>query len=278
MSKSVGDNKTAKPKSVYKPIVPAVEEAGQVLLCLGESGQFRMTLTEICKKVGIHNSKAFSILNTLKQLGFVDKDPQTKTYSLAIGLVFLARNVLDNLDYRNTIDPYLKELSSQTNGIALFVLRQGDQIFVLAKEESDHRIGLTVRIGHRFPFTYGVQGKAIVAFLPEEERDGVLAMKELYFYGDPAQVDPVVLRDELADCARTGYAADIGVIFPGISAIASPVFGVDGKVTGAIVLLGTFSESVIEEYGPKTAFVAREVSTKFGADIENLYHLKHGKR
>ena len=274
MAKPLKENKTTKSKSVYKPIVPAVEEAGRVLLCLGQSNQFRMNLTEICKRVGLHKSKAFSILNTLKELGFVDKDPQTKTYSLAIGLVFLARNVLDHLDYRSTIDPFLKELSAQTNGIALFVLLQGDQFYILAKQEGDQRIGLTVRIGHRFPFTYGVQGKAIVAFLPEEERERVLSLEELYFYGDPAQVNQAVLREELAECARTGYAADIGVIFPGISAIASPVFGIDGKVTGAIVLLGTFSESVIEEYGPKTTFIAREVSTKFGADIENLYHLK----
>ena len=274
MAKPVKESRKTKPKSVYKPIVPAVEEAGRVLLCLGQSGQFKMTLTEICKKVGIHNSKAFSILNTLKQLGFVEKDPQTKTYSLAIGLVFLARNVLDNLDYRSTIDPFLKELSRQTNGIALFVLLQGEQIFVVAKQEGDQRIGLTVRIGHRFPFTYGVQGKAIVAFQPEEEREKVLARKKLYFYGDPAQVNLPVLRAELAECARTGYTADIGLLYPGINAIAAPVFGVDGKVTGAMVLIGTFTEAMIEEYGPKTAFFAREVSTKFGADIENLYHLR----
>ena len=275
MPKTTKDNKKSKSKSVYNPVAPAVEEAGRILLCLGQSNQFRMTLTEICRKVEIHKSKAFSILNTLKQLGFVDKDPHTKTYSLAIGLVFLARNVLDNLDYRNTIGPFLKELSAQTNGIALFVLLQGDQIYVVAKQEGDQRIGLTVRIGHRLPFTYGVQGKAIVAFMPEEDRERALGMKELYFYGDPSKVDQAVLKEELEDCVQKGYAADIGVIFPGISAIASPVFGIDGKVTGAIVLLGTFPESVIEEYGQETSVIAKEVSTKFGADIEDLYHLKH---
>jgi len=69
-----------KGKSAYKPSVPAVEQASRVLLCLGESPNFKMKLTEICKQVGIHKSKGHSILNTLKQFGFVEKDPQAKTY------------------------------------------------------------------------------------------------------------------------------------------------------------------------------------------------------
>ena len=81
-----------KVKSGYKPLVPAVEQSSRVLICLGRSPKFKMTLTEICNEVGIHKSKGYSILNTLKQFGFVEKDPQTKTYSLGVGLdVSLAR-------------------------------------------------------------------------------------------------------------------------------------------------------------------------------------------
>ena len=124
-AKAMKQERKKKPKSVYRPIVPALEEAGRVLLCLGQSSSFRMTLTEICQQVGIHTSKAFSILNTLKQFGFVEKDPQTKTYSLGIGLVFLSRQVLDHLDYRGTIDPYLKKLARETNGCRLFRFAPG---------------------------------------------------------------------------------------------------------------------------------------------------------
>lgn len=80
--------KDVKSVSVYKPLVPAVEQASRILLCLGESPQFKMRLTEICKQVGIHKSKGHSILNTLKQFGFVQKDPLTKVYSLGPALIF----------------------------------------------------------------------------------------------------------------------------------------------------------------------------------------------
>ena len=263
--------KSKKPKSVYKPIVPALEEAGRVLLCLGQSSNFRMTLTEICKKVGIHTSKAFSILNTLSQFGFVEKDPQTKTYSLGIGLVFLSRQVLDNLDYRGTIDPYLRKLARETNGIAVFGLLQGESLYVIAKQEGDQRIGLTVRLGHRFHFTYGVHGTLIAAFMSEAERQKLLSRKNLYFHGDPSRLDMARLQEELAKCRESGFAVDAGRINPGINAVGAPVFGVDGNITGVITVIGTFPEEMIDEYGRTTSLIARQVSSRLGADNDDLY-------
>jgi DNA-binding IclR family transcriptional regulator len=273
-AKPMKQERKRKPKSVYKPIVPALEEAGRVLLCLSQSSSFRMTLTEICQRVGIHTSKAFSILNTLRQFGFVEKDPQTKTYSLGIGLVFLSRQVLDHLDYRGTIDPYLKKLARETNGCAFFGLLQGEDLFVIAKQEGDQHIGLTVRLGHRFNFTYGVHGKAIAAFIPDAERLKLLSRKNLYFYGDPSKLDMARLQEDLVKCRESGFAVDAGRINPGINAIGVPVFGVDGNITGAITVIGTFPEEMIGEYGRSASLVAKQVSSRLGADNSNLYASK----
>jgi len=135
-------NDPQKSRSAYKPLVPAVEQSSRVLICLGRSPKFKMTLTEICNEVGIHKSKGYSILNTLKQFGLVEKDPQTKTYSLGVGLVFLARNVLDNLDLRDIIEPYLGSLANETSSTALFGLISAEQVFIIAKHEADNNVGL----------------------------------------------------------------------------------------------------------------------------------------
>ena len=47
------------------------------------------------------------------------------------------------------------------------------------------------------PLTYGAHGKAIVAFLPGEERDRILREESLYFYGNPEKVDRHRLSAEL---------------------------------------------------------------------------------
>ena len=78
-----------------------------------------MNLTDICKNVGIHKSKGYSILNTLQKYGLVHKDQLGKTYSLGFGLISLSRRVLDNLNYEEIAGPYLEKLAKQTHSTAL---------------------------------------------------------------------------------------------------------------------------------------------------------------
>jgi DNA-binding IclR family transcriptional regulator len=260
-----------KGKSVYKPLVPAVEQASRVLLCLGESPNFKMKLIEICKQVGIHKSKGHSILNTLKKFGFVEKDPQTKTYSLGPALIFLSRHVLDNLYYPDIVAPFLDDLAKETNGTALFGLIYAEHLLVVGKREGNQNIGFSIRLGHRFHITLGAHGKAMVAFMPEADREKILTKKRVYFHGlDISRLNMKRLRDELTKCRQLGYAQDVGEITTGVNFVSAPVFGVQEKIVGCIILIGTFPEGLIEKYGPKTADVARRISYKLGADMKNL--------
>ena len=260
-----------KGKSAYKPLVPAVEQASRVLLCLGESPNFKMKLTEICKQVGIHKSKGHSILNTLKQFGFVEKDPQTKTYSLGPALIFLSRHVLDNLYYPDIVAPFLDDLAKETNGTALFGLIYAEHLLVVGKREGNQNIGFSIRLGHRFHITLGAHGKAMVAFMPEADREKILTKKRVYFHGlDISRLNMKRLRDELTKCRQLGYAQDVGEVTTGVNFVSAPVFGVQEKIIGCIILIGTFPESLIEKFGPKTADFARRISYKLGADIKNL--------
>jgi DNA-binding IclR family transcriptional regulator len=261
-----------KGKSVYKPSAPAVEQACRVLLCLGESVDFKMRLTEICRQVGIHKSKGHSILSTLRQFGMVERDPQSKTYSLGPSLIFLSRHVLDNLHYPEIVGPFLDSLAKETNGTALFGLIDGDHLLVVGEREGNQNIGFSIRPGHRFHITLGAHGKAIVAFMPEADRERVLSKKRVYFHGlDISRLNMKRLRDELAKCRRLGYARDMGEVTAGVHFVSAPVFGVQEKVIGCIILVGTFPESLIDKYGSKTAGMARQISYKLGADVKTVY-------
>ncbi len=270
-SKKRDTNRDKKGKSAYNPVVPAVEQASRILLFLQESPHFKVKLTEICQQVGIHKSKAFSILNTLKQFGFVEKDSQTKTYSLGTRLIFLARNVLDNLYYPDIVAPFLQNLAVETNGTAVFGLINGEHVFVVSKHEGNQNIGFSVRLGHRFHITLGAHGKAILAFMPEAERERILARKKVYLYWDPSRVNMRLLREELTRCRELGFAQDIGEITPGINVVSAPLFAHHDKMIGCIILIGTFQESTIETYGPKVVNAAKQISSKLGANIEHFY-------
>jgi DNA-binding IclR family transcriptional regulator len=259
-------------KSNYKPLVPAVEHASKVLLCLGAGDKFNKRLTEICKQVGIHKSKAYTILNTLMKFGFVEKDSQMKTYSLGPGLVLLSRYFLDNLHYMQVVSPFIAALARETKITALFGMISGGYVFILDKYEVNQNVSFTLRIGHRLHITLGSIGKSIVAFMPDEKREEILARKKLYFHGDPASLDLKQLRNELEECRRKWYAtSDIGEITPGISAVSAPVFGPNKKVIGCVTLLGAFPSNMAEELGAKTSYTGRQISRRLGADLKGLY-------
>jgi DNA-binding IclR family transcriptional regulator len=271
---SNGSKRKKKIPSTYKPIVPAVEQAARVLFCLAESAQSKMSLTEICKGVRIYKSKGHSILNTLGQFDLVEKDPQSKTYSLGPSLLFLSRNVLDNLSYPDVVAPFLQSLARETSGTAVFGLIQGDHVLVVGKDEGYQNIGFTLRLGHRFHLTLGAHGKAIVAFMREEERERVLARKKLYFYGDNAsRVDMNRLRSDLDKCRQQGFAQDPGAVTPGVNVVSAPVFALREKVIGCIILLGSFPEGMAEEYGSKVASTAKQISYRLGAHPEDGYRI-----
>ena len=108
-------------KSGYTTTVPAVDQAAKVLISMAKSQENAMRLTDIFREVDIPASKAFSILATLNKYGFIEKDPQTKTYSLGLGLLFLARRVLDRLDIRNIVPPLWKNCQNRLEKLCFLV-------------------------------------------------------------------------------------------------------------------------------------------------------------
>jgi DNA-binding IclR family transcriptional regulator len=105
-----------KETSKERYLVPAVEQASRVLFGLAGARSSYMSLTEICAQVGIHKSKAFSILFTLQTFGLVQRNSDGKGYGLGPGLISLSRRVLDNLNAPRLAEPILEKLAKKAGG------------------------------------------------------------------------------------------------------------------------------------------------------------------
>jgi DNA-binding IclR family transcriptional regulator len=260
-----------KKRSRERYVVPAVEQASRVLFGLADARSPHMSLTEICAQVGIHKSKAFSILHTLQKFGLVQRNTSGKGYSLGPGLVTLSRRVLDNLNAPRLAEPILEKLANKAGGTAILGLIADKGVFVVAKQEGNRDIGYTIRIGTRFPLTYGSHGKAVAAFLPPTELDKLLQQKKLYFYGESGTFNRKRLEEELARVRRDGFALDLEEMRSGLSAAAAPVFGAGARPIGYIVVIGLVSEEAARQLGPTIAQSAKALSRQLGADPEKIW-------
>ncbi|HSW58094.1 MAG TPA: IclR family transcriptional regulator [Dehalococcoidales bacterium] len=244
--------------------VPAVEQALRVMLCLAENGVSPRSLTEICEAVDIHRSKAFSILNTLNEFGFVKKYPNRGGYTLGPGLLTVTGNLLESLSLPRIAEPVLIELAKTTQAtVALGVISE-QNTYVVAQYMGAPGMGVSSPIGYVTHITYGAHGKAIAAFLPEAELEALLRTQELYFFGRPEKYQAFKLRDELAQCRRTGYALELGDIQPGMNAIATPVLDQDNYPVGYITIVGFFPEEAALELGPLAVEAAKAIAREAG--------------
>jgi DNA-binding IclR family transcriptional regulator len=251
-----------------KYIVPAVEQALRILFHMAAAGSSHISLIEICSETGIHKSKAYSILHTLQRFGLVQKNSDRKGYSLGPGLIGLSRRFLDNLSAPTLAEPILEDLARKTGTTAALGLIADKNVFVASKHEGGRAIVVTMRVGHRFPLTYGCHGKAIAAFLPEKDLKDVLSDKKLYFQGDPARYDKNKLAMDIERCRREWFAEDIEETAPGLNAVAAPVLGPHGRPIGYIVVLGLVSAEAAHECGPLVAQAGKSLSRQLGARID----------
>ncbi len=248
-------------------VVPAVEQASRILFCLASHDSSHMSLIDICTKVGIHKSKAYSILLTFQKFGIIQKNVDGRGYSLGPSLISLSRKVLDNFHIQKVAEPALEELAKKTGGTVTLGLIAEDKVFVAAKYESSADIGITVRVGHSYPLSWGSHGKAIAAFLPKDKLDNLLKNKQLYFYDKRGTTDPSRLEKELAQCRRSGFALDLGEVTPGLNTVAAPILGPNANPIGYVTLLGLFDAETAMQYGPLIAEAAKKISQQVGMGI-----------
>ncbi|MBU2602716.1 MAG: IclR family transcriptional regulator [Actinobacteria bacterium] len=258
----------------YGQKVPAVDQAIKVLHFLAGDPRGQSTLTEICSGVGIYKSKGKAILNTLRSANLVTKNDHDKTYALGSGLLLLSRALLDQSDLTRAAAPFLEELAVVPGTLAFMTLIRDSQQYVVARSGSPGGISVSIRVGYHYPLTWGSMGKAIVAFLPEAEREELLAAPPLFFHGDPRS-DPEDLdavRAELELCRRSGFGADLGAITPGLMAVSAPLVGGRGAVrpVGTVSVAGTFPRADAEEHGRRVAAKAREMRVRLGPLLDDV--------
>jgi len=258
---------TQKIKSAYNPTSPAVEQAAQLLLCLGKNISGNMGVTAICKEIGIHKSKGYSILNSLAQYDLITKDNLTKTYSLGPALMPLARKAQEKLDITTIAKDHLQALADRTKASVLLGIICNDQLYISGKYDGNTKLSVTVRQHQSLHITHGAHGKAIFAFLKPEDKNRIIQSDQLFFHGEIEDFDQDILKQELQFCQNHGYAIDNGKVTQGIKAISSPIFDHTDNVTAAIILVGTFNEDKFEKFGIRVAKTGNVISKQCGASI-----------
>jgi len=250
-------------EDIYEYVVPAVDRAARILMLLRTKGR-GMTIAEITEATGWHKSSVHKLLVTLSHHGLLDREEETKRYSLGIELIGYGQFVLKNLDFANSARSLLKQLADFSGETANYCLVQGKKIVVIDSVESRIDLRVVPPIGTADPLTMKSNGKAVLAFMPENQVAKIVQEEGLPALTGKSITEPDAFYRELAAVREKGYAVDIEEFRAGISAVSAPVFNAAGKVVGALSLVAPASrmgEDKAAVYGKKCAEAAAHLSS-----------------
>lgn len=194
-----------------------------------------MTLSEVARAVGIDPGTAFRMLNTLVLLGYVARVPEGKRFRLTLKVVDLGLHAIGRADLRELARPILRSLVDEVSEAAsLGVLDGADILYVERVRAGLTRLGVDIRVGTHIPAICGVIGHAILAFLPEPERDRVLATQPRRGELATSPMSRTQLLQSLSSVRRRGYALQDSMFRNGLRILAAPVLDVDGYPVAAV--------------------------------------------
>ncbi len=194
-----------------------------------------LTLTEAAEVLGVHKSTALRILRTLEEARFVRKTG-AGTYVFGSGLIELSELALSSMDVRQFAAPHLRQLQRQTGHTVHLAQLTGNEIIYIDKVDSPafDAVKLPSRIGRAVSLYASAVGKVILAYLPKEERDRLLANVVFERFTETTFADRESLEAELERIAERGWATDNGEHDAYVMCVAAPIRDSRGQVVAAV--------------------------------------------
>lgn len=226
-----------------------------------------ITLAELSKKVGLHNSTTFHLVKTMVSLGYMQQVRDSKRYRIGRHLFTLAAGALDELELVNLATPILEELTTATSECSHFAIRSGDNIVVLAKTTGSGMFQLADRVGVVRPAHCTALGKAIIASYTDSQLERFLKTHELRAYTAKSITERDALLKELVTVRRSGIAFDDGEFDAEARCVAVPVLDFTGQVTGALGISGPIwrlSIQTLQEKAQQVKDAAAKLSRQLG--------------
>ncbi len=214
--------------------VGAVSRLFAVLRSLGDTAEDGERVTQLAQRIGLSQPTTHRLLRSLMDEGMVEQDARSKRYRLSLEFFALAARAGNTGNLRELVRPAMLRLSASLGDSLFLLARSGFDAVCLDRCEGPFPIRtFTGDIGGRVALGVGQGSLAILAFLPEEERDTVIQynlprLKDFHLY------DEVFLRSEVENVRTLGYAGRNTGVLQGMAGVAVPILDRDGRAVAAL--------------------------------------------
>ncbi len=247
-------------------ISKTVDRALRVIDFLSTANR-EMGITGIARSVEINTTTVQRIVNTLHRSNYVQQNPATARYTLSTRFLEISHHILQGLDLRQVARPFLEKLRDKTRETVHLMARDATMGVYVDAVESLQRIRVVSAIGTREELHCSAVGKALLAFLPEQEVDEIIREQGLKRKTSRTITDPDELKRDLGQIKKRGYSVDNEEGEEGTRCIGAPIFGYGGKIEASISIAGPsfrLDQQKIQQLVPIVIETARKISKNTG--------------
>lgn len=258
------DNDTAAAAGRADPLFVASLEKGLRVLAAFDEEHASLGLREIAARTGLDKSAAQRFSHTLHRLGYLEKDPLTRRFRPAIRLMEMAFSYQRHNRLAEVAMPRLIE-AARAHRITINLAEPdgADIIYTIRIPHQEAPYIATVP-GRRVPAWATSAGRAIMANMPDQEVEAIIAASDLRAYTAKTLTDAADLRRAVAEARRDGFASTVEQLMRHEMALAAPVLNHAGRAIGAVqipVYMSRWTEERMrQELGPVAMETARAIS------------------
>lgn len=245
-----------------RQFVTALARGLEILRCF-QAGDPALTNQEIAERTGLPKPTVSRLTHTLRELGYLTHSGRTGAYQLGPGVLALGYAMIAALEIREHVRPYMDELAGMANVTVALGARDRLSVVYLDVCRGEQTISLSRSVGSRLPLATTSMGRAIMAALPEAEREYLLrALRER----DPDHYPAIErgIRRAADELAAQGFCTSFGDWLPDVNAVGAPLLSVDGEHLYGLNAGGPSflvpPEILLEKLGPRLAEITRELS------------------
>ncbi|SFJ79279.1 IclR family transcriptional regulator [Celeribacter neptunius] len=229
-------------------MIKSVEKALRLLEILSqEDGAMR--LRDVAERADMTRSNAFRMLQTLRDLGYVQQNESGSHYEPTLKLFEIgARKVASNT-LIGAAHPILQQLSEKVDENVMLSIREGLTSLVVDRIESRAFVRTFAYLGARAPLHVVSGGKVLLAYAPQPLIDEMLG--QLTRFTENTITDPARMAEEIETIRARGYATAFHEVNEAARGISVPIRSRHGDVPAAISISGPMEDldqALIEHY------------------------------
>ena len=214
------------------PAAPSsvVDRVLHVLTCVARAGR-QIAAKQIAAQVDAPLSTVYRHLAALKEWGLLQEHAQSGLFEPGPTGVQLAWGFDRNSLLINQSRDALTDLVQRTGESVGLLVPVNDQVVCLSMVETEQPLRCSFTRGRGHPLTRGASAKALLAFLPTERAEALIASQ--VGEGEAAEA----LRQQLVDIREKRYATSEGEVDAGIWGVSAPLISDSGRLEGTITLM-----------------------------------------